>query len=110
MGETLKLLKRFALVSLLCLCVTGALCGGAMVDENTRKLALGETGAQVGLRGDQQTVTFFKQTETAAALAEFPSPGPLVRVLRLAPAPLGNLVALGEALVHLTVPSSRISP
>ena len=98
MSETLSLLRRFAMLSLLCLCVTATLCGAAMVDENTRQLALGERGAQVGLRGDAQTVTFFRQADAPVDLAAFPSPEPLLRALRLAPAPLGALAAAGEGI------------
>ncbi len=104
MNETLRLLKRFALLSLLCLCVIGMFCGGAMVDENSRQLTLGETGTQVGLRQDRQTVTFYKAAETPTALADFPSADSLLSVLRLAPAPLGNFIALGGEIAGAVTP------
>ena len=58
MSESLRLLKRFALVSLLLLCVTAMACGVALVDSNTRFLSLGEPGRQVAFAMDRETTTF----------------------------------------------------
>jgi len=57
MSETLRLLKRFALVSLLLLCVVAMACGAALVDTNTRFLTLGEPGRQVAFAMDRTTTT-----------------------------------------------------
>ena len=94
MTETLKLLRRFALVSLLLLCVTAMFCGAALVDTNTRYLSLGDPGRQVGFALDKETVTLRWDTRTVP----LPPLAPMTRWARLAPAPAGCLVALGEAV------------
>ena len=94
MTETMKLLKRFALAGLLLLCVTAMFCGTALVDTNTRRLSLGDPGRQVGIALDRETVTLRLDTR-AVTLPPFDS---ALRWARLAPAPLGSLAAVGEAL------------
>ena len=94
MTESHKLLRRFALASLLLLCVTAMLCGAALVDSNTRFLSLGDPGRQVGIALDKQTVTLRWDGQAVA----LPPLAPSVQWLRLAPAPAGNLVMIGEAL------------
>ena len=94
MNESLKLLKRFALVSLLALCLIAMLCGGAVVNNNSRLLALGEAGQQAGLHFDSETVTL---TAGQQALV-WPAGAAALHWARLAPAPIGTLVALGQAV------------
>ena len=94
MIETPKLLKRFALASLLLLCVTAMLCGAALVDTNTRYLSLGDPGRQVGIALDRETTTLRWDTRTVT----LPPLDPAIRWARLAPAPAGCLVNLGEAI------------
>jgi len=94
MTETQKLLKRFALVSLLLLCVTAMLCGAALVDSNTRWLSLGDPGRQVGFALDRETVTLRWGTGAVA----LPSIASAVQWARLAPAPAGCLIQLGETI------------
>jgi len=94
MTETQRLLKRFALASLLLLCVTAMLCGAALVDSNTRYLSLGDPGRQVGLALDRQTTTL-RWDGRAVAL---PPVARAVEWARLAPAPVGCLVMAGEAV------------
>ena len=94
MTETLRLLKRFALASLLLLCVTAMFCGAALVDANTRYLSLGDPGRQVGIALDRETTTLRWDTRTVA----LPPFNPAVQWIRLAPAPVGCLVNLGEML------------
>jgi hypothetical protein len=84
-------LKRFALTSLVCLCLTAMACGAALVNTNSRMLALGRPGARVSLQTDRQTVTVFAASQSLA----LPSAAPLLRWARLTPAPAGSLVALG---------------
>ena len=96
LSETLKILKRFAACSLLCLCVTAMVCGAAMVDTNTRRLALNEPGRQVGLHFDQKTTTFFM---TGGDNIDLPPLAPIGKALRYATAQLGSLAAIvGEVL------------
>ena len=94
MTESQKLLKRFALASLLFLCVTAMLCGAALVDSNTRFLSLGDPGRQVGFAMDRETTTLRWDGQAVS----LPPLAPAVRWLRLAPAPAGGLVAAGEAI------------
>ena len=94
MTETQKLCKRFALASLLLLCVTATLCGAALVDSNTRFLSLGDPGRQVGFAMDRETATLRWDGQAVA----LPPLAPSVQWLRLAPAPAGCLVAVGEAI------------
>jgi len=94
MTESQKLLKRFALASLLLLCVTAMLCGAALVDSNTRFLSLGDPGRQVGFALDRETATL-RWDGRAVAL---PPLAPSIQWLRLAPAPTGCLVSIGEAV------------
>jgi len=93
MNETTKFLKRFALISLLLLCLTAMACGAVLVDANTRTLSLGGQGRQVGISLDRET-TAFMMDEQAYALPL----ASLLRYARLAPPPIGTLVALGEAV------------
>ncbi|MDR0532164.1 MAG: hypothetical protein LBG83_08885 [Oscillospiraceae bacterium] len=85
-------LKRFALSAIVCTCLTAMACGAALVNVNSRAIALGRPGRQVGLQTDRQTVTFFLEDKPFA----LPSAVPLLRWARLAPAPAGSLIALGE--------------
>jgi len=94
MTETQKLLKRFALASLLLLCITAMLCGAALVDTNTRYLSLGDPGRQVGIALDQETTTFRWDVRTVA----MPSLASTIQWARLAPAPAGCLVNLGKVV------------
>ena len=94
MTETQKLLKRFALASLLLLCVTAMLCGAALVDSNTRFLSLGDPGRQVGFALDKQTVTLRWDANNIA----LPPVTSVLRWARLAPAPAGGLAAIAEAV------------
>jgi len=94
MPENLKLLKRFGLASLLLLCVTAMFCGAALVDSNTRYLSLGDPGRQVGIALDKETTTFRWDAQTVV----LPPLESTMRYARLAPAPLGPLVAVGEAV------------
>ena len=93
MPETLKFLKRFALISLLLLCLTAMACGAALVDANTRFLSQGIGGREVGISLDRQTTAFMMDD------LAYPLPlAPLLRYARFAPAPVGTLIALGEAV------------
>ena len=94
MSESQKLLKRFALVSLLLLSVTAMLCGAALVDSNTRWLSLGDPGRQVGFALDKETTAFRWDTRTVV----LPPPASAMQWARLAPAPLGCLLAAGETI------------
>ena len=94
MTESQKLLKRFALASLLLLCVTAMLCGAALVDSNTRFLSLGNPGRQVGFALDRQTTTLRWDGQAVA----LPPLAPSIQWLRLVPAPAGCLVSIGEAV------------
>ncbi|MDR2525232.1 MAG: hypothetical protein LBC83_03415 [Oscillospiraceae bacterium] len=100
MRETLKLMKRYALAALLLLCLTGAVCGAAMVDENSRRLSVGEKGAQVGFQSDRKTVALFREAEEPAILAVLPPPQ-FLEVLRCSPAPVGSIAALGQSLYEV---------
>jgi len=88
MTEAQRLLKRFALASLLLLCVTAMLCGAALVDTNTRWLSLGDPGRQVGIALDRETTTLRWDTRTV----ELPPLAPVAQWARFAPAPAGCLV------------------
>jgi len=94
MTETHRLLKRYALASLLLLCVTAMFCGAALVDTNTRYLSLGDPGRQVGVALDRETTTLRWDTRTVT----LPPLAPAIRWARLAPAPAGCLVAIGDAI------------
>jgi len=94
MSETQKLLKRFALASLLLLCVTAMFCGAALVDTNTRRLSLGDPGRQVGVALDRETVTLRWDARTVT----LPPLASALQWARLAPAPVGSLVAVGDAV------------
>ena len=94
MTESQKLLKRFALASLLLLCVTAMLCGAALVDSNTRFLSLGDPGRQVGFALDKETTTLRWDGQAVT----LPPLAPSIQWLRLAPAPAGSLVAICQAL------------
>ena len=94
MGESLRLVKRFAAACLMTLCVIGMGCGAALADSNTRRLALDEPGRQVGFSFDRETVTIMSG-EQAFAL---PALAPVLRWARLAPAPLGTLVMVIASL------------
>jgi len=94
MTETPKLLKRFALASLLLLCVTAMFCGAALVDTNTRRLSLGDPGRQVGIALDRETVALRWDARTVV----LPPPASALQWARLAPAPAGSLLAVGEAV------------
>ena len=94
MTETLQLLKRFAVTSLLLLCAVAMLCGAAIVDSNTRRLAMGDPGRQVGFSLDKETTTIMTGEQTMTL-------PPLERALdwlRFAPAPIGTLVMIGETV------------
>jgi len=86
-AELLKLLRRFAALSLLLLCVIGMACGTAIVRSNTRHMALGEPGRQVGFSFDPEVTTI----TTDLRVLEWPSAPTALQWMRLAPAPLGTL-------------------
>jgi hypothetical protein len=90
MTETLKLLKRFAAVCLILLCIIAMASGAAIVSTNSRQLAFGEAGQQVGFSFDAQIVTI----QTQQQLFEWT---PVVRWVRLAPAPVGTWLMLAYA-------------
>ena len=92
MTESLKLLKRFTVLCMLLLCFIAMLCGGAVVDRNTRQLALGESKRQVGFSLDRETTTIMTGRQTVT----WPTASPALRRARYAPAPLGTLVMIGE--------------
>ena len=94
MIESHKMLRRFALASLLLLCVTAMLCGAALVDSNTRFLSLGEPGRQVGFALDRETTTLRWDGQAVV----LPPLAPSLQWLRLAPAPAGSLVMIGETM------------
>ena len=94
MIESQKLLKRFALASLLLLCVTAMLCGAALVDSNSRFLSLGDPGRQVGFAMDRETTTLRWDGQAVA----LPPITLSIQWLRLAPAPAGSLVAVCQAV------------
>jgi len=95
-----KYLKRFALTSLLCLCLTAMGCGGILVDANSRALSSGRREVQAGFQSDKRTVTFFVAERTY----DLPSPEPVLRWARLAPAPIGSIIALGESIFKAIQP------
>ncbi|MCL2106902.1 MAG: hypothetical protein FWH26_07615 [Oscillospiraceae bacterium] len=106
MNESIKLLKRFALASLLCLCVTAMVCGGVAVDENTRRLAFGTRGRQVGVSFDRETTTL---QLGGGKTVDLPPLMPVVQAMRYAPAPVGCWVmvcqeAAGAARVLIKAP------
>ena len=90
MTENLKLFKRFTVTCLLILCVTSLVCGIALVAENTRYLALGETGRQVGITLDRETTTIL----AGARRVTLPTLSPALQWARFAPAPVGTVVML----------------
>ncbi|MDR2647692.1 MAG: hypothetical protein LBB67_06185 [Oscillospiraceae bacterium] len=94
MTESVRLLKRFALTSLILLCAAVMLCGGLIVDENTRKLAFGTEGREVGMQLDKQTTTLFVDKKAIA----LPPLETIADGIRCAPAPIGSVAALGFAL------------
>ena len=96
----LRHLKRFALSSLLCICVTAMCCGGALVNANSRELTLGRKEMRAGFQSDKQTVTFF----VAEQDFELPAFESALRWARLAPAPAGSLVMMGEVLFAVVRP------
>ena len=90
----LKYLRRFAVASLLCLCVTAMACGGALVNANSGALTLGRKEVQAGFQSDKRTVTFFVAEQTY----DLPSWEEALRWARLAPAPAGSFIMIGEAV------------
>jgi len=96
MTETQKLLKRFALTCIMLLCVTAMLCGGAVVNRNTGRLALGETGRQVGFSFDPETITIV----TGRQAVEWPALSPALQWLRLAPAPVGTFFMISDTVAN----------
>ena len=95
-----KYLKRFALSSLLCLCITAMGCGGLLVDSNSRELNSGRKEVQAGFQSDKRTVTFFVAEQTY----DFPTMDSALRWARIAPAPIGSIVAIGELIRKAVVP------
>ena len=85
--ETLKLLKRFAAISLIMLCGIAMVCGAAIVNQNSRALAFGEPGQQVGFVLDPQVVT----VQSGEFILEW---SPALRWARFAPAPAGTWLML----------------
>ena len=100
MQSHLKYLKRFALTSLLCLCLTAMGCGGILVDANSRALSSGRKEVQAGFQSDKRTVTFFVAEQTY----DMPSLEPMLCRARLAPAPAGSIIALGEWIIQAISP------
>ncbi|MDR2753514.1 MAG: hypothetical protein LBB50_04310 [Oscillospiraceae bacterium] len=100
MNESFKILKRFALTCLLCLCFVAMLCGGALVQSNTRRLSLGTPGQQVGFLADRQTVTL----QSGGRTVRLPALGTALYWARLAPAPLGLLITIGQAVREAVAP------
>ena len=96
MTESLKLLKRFAALCLLLLCFTGMVCGAAVVRGNTRYLAFGEQGQQVGVSFDPE-VTAISAGEFAM---EWPALSPALRWARLTPAPVGTVFMFVGLIMH----------
>ena len=92
-----RYLKRFALSSLLCICVTAMCCGGVLVNANSRELSLGRKEVQAGLQQDKRTVTFFVAEEGFA----LPALEDILRWARLAPAPAGSLAMIADAIIAM---------
>ena len=94
MQSHLNYLKRFALGCVVCVCVTAMGCGAALVNANSRELALGHKETQAGFQLDKQTVTFFVEQQ------RFPLPNLRMALFwaRLAPAPVGCLVSVAQAI------------
>jgi len=99
MTETQKLLKRFALACLMLLCVTAMFCGAALVDTNTRGLSLGDPGRQVGFALDKETTTLRWDARTVT----MPPLELAAQWARLAPSPVGCVIAVGEAVWRVIV-------
>jgi len=72
-------------------------CGWAVADSNTGRLALGEQGRRVGFALDPETITITAGQRSV----EWPAASPALRWLRYAPAPLGTVVMVGEALLSI---------
>jgi len=102
----LTYLKRFALSSLLCLCVTAMCCGGALVDTNSRELTFGQKELRAGVQQDKRTVTFFVAEQTYA----LPAWDTALRWARLTPAPAGSLAAIAEALAQAVAGFKPLPP
>jgi len=94
MNETMKLLKRFAVVCLILLCVTAALGAATVVRNNSRLLTFGQAGQQVAFSMDTQVVTF-QAGEVARVL---PRISPWLRWARHAPVPLGTWLMLAYSV------------
>ena len=93
--ETLRLVKRFAALSLLLLCVIGMVCGAATVRSNTRDMAFGEPGRQVGVSFDAEVTTI----TTDRRVMEWPALSPALSAARFAPAPVGTLLMFVDSFV-----------
>ena len=94
MSEMLKLLKRFAATCLLLLCVTAMFCGGTVVRSNTRHMAFGEAGQQVGFSFDPEVTTI----TTGQRVIEWPALSPALQWARLTPAPVGTVIMIVDAV------------
>ena len=94
-AEILKLLKRFAALCLLLLCGIGMACGVFMVRSNTRHMAFGEAGRQVGFSFDPEVTSI----TTGQRVLEWPSTSATLQWARLAPAPVGTLVMVIDSLI-----------
>lgn len=95
MNETLKLLKRFAAVCLILLCITAALGAATVVRNNSRLLAFGQAEQQVAFSMDTQVVTF-QAGEVAHVL---PRVSPWLRYARHMPAPVGTWLMFAYTLM-----------
>jgi len=94
MIESLKLLKRFAALCLLLLCAIGMICGATLVRSNTRHMAFGEPGRQVGFSFDPEVTTI----TTDLRVLEWPALSPTLSMARFAPAPVGTVFMVIDSL------------
>ena len=70
------------------------------MNANSRELTLGRKEVQAGFQSDKHTVTFFVAEQNYA----LPSFETALRWVRLAPAPTGSLVLIGEMISEAIMP------
>gem|GEM_PF-4905145 len=87
------MLKRFAALCLIVLCLTAALGAASVVRSNTQLLTFGEAGQQVAFSMDTQTVT----VATSETVHVLPRVSAWLRWARHAPAPVGTWLMLAYA-------------
>lgn len=97
--QTLRILRRYFMVTFVCLCVCALACGIFVAENNTRRLRAGESAARVVL--SQQEDQLSLQTGRGDFSLQTTVHPQVDSLLRFAPPPISNLYWVVQSVAQL---------